>query len=64
VVRKQEVQILIITDGVARFIQAEVDHERFDGEQPVVVQIPGPEGPSPDRRALLDLIRLAIGVRI
>ncbi len=63
-VRRPDVKILIITEGVAHLVRADVDEVRFEGERPVIVEIPGPDGPRPDRRALLDLIRLAIGVRV
>ncbi len=64
VVREHLVKILIITESAAGLIREEVDRERFDAVTPVVVEIPGPEGPHPDRRTLMELIRQAIGIGI
>ena len=57
-------RILIITETAADLIRQDVDRVRFEAERPIVVEIPGPEGPSPDRRSLLDLIREAVGIRV
>ena len=58
------VEMIIITESVARLIREEVDQVRFRGTRPVVVEIPGPAGPAPDRRGLLELIREAVGIRV
>ena len=62
--REHQVKILIITESAASLIREEVDRERFDAVMPVVVEVPGPEGPHPDRRTLMELIRQAIGIGI
>jgi len=58
------VRILIITESAAAMIRDAVDHVRFHVDLPVVVEVPGPEGPHPDRRTLMELIRQAIGIGI
>jgi V/A-type H+-transporting ATPase subunit F len=59
-----DVAIIIITDVIADLIRAEVNAERFDRVLPLVVEVPGPSGPSPQRRDLLSLIREAVGIRV
>jgi V/A-type H+-transporting ATPase subunit F len=56
--------ILLLTEAVAEGIRAEVNHIRFDVQRPVVVEIPGPAGPSPKREDLLKLIQEAVGLRL
>ncbi len=55
--------ILIITDQVASAARDQVNQLRFESRAPLVVQIPGPEGPAPDRPDLLALIREAMGIK-
>ncbi len=62
--RLPDVGILIMTDVVADTIRREVNAVRFDRALPLVVEVPGPAGPSPQRRDLLALIREAVGIRV
>jgi V/A-type H+-transporting ATPase subunit F len=64
VTRLPDVGILIITDVVADLIRDEVNAVRFAGTVPLVVEVPGPAGPSPKRQDLLALIREAVGIRV
>jgi len=64
VIDEGRVKILIITERAAGLIRDDVDHVRFEAQSPVIVEIPGPEGPDPDRRSLLELIREAVGIRV
>ena len=64
VVEAGEVKLLIITEGVAERIRQEVNRVRFGARMPVIVEIPGPEGPLPGRRTLMELIREAVGIRV
>ncbi|MBM4033087.1 MAG: Vacuolar H+transporting two-sector ATPase F subunit [Planctomycetes bacterium] len=59
-----DVAILIITDAVADLVRSEVNALRFDFELPLVVEVPGPAGPSPLRKDLLTLIREAVGIKV
>ena len=45
-------------------VRQEVDTLRLRGTVPMVVEIPGPDGPMAGRRSLTDLIREAIGVKV
>jgi len=64
VLRRRDVAILIMTDRVADWIRPEVNRVRFDFELPLVVEVPGPAGPSPERKDLLTLIREAVGIKV
>jgi vacuolar-type H+-ATPase subunit F/Vma7 len=56
--------VLILTDRVAEAMADEVDRLRFETRTPLVVQIPGPEGPSRSRPVLMNLIREAMGIKL
>jgi V/A-type H+-transporting ATPase subunit F len=64
VLRKPDVSILIITDAVADLIREEVNAVRFGKTRPLLVEVPGPNGPSPKRQDLLALIREAVGIKV
>ena len=62
--RPGDVAVLIVTDTIADLVRAEVNTLRFDFELPLVVEVPGPAGPSPSRKDLLTLIREAVGIKV
>lgn len=62
--RLGDIAVLIITDTIADLVRDEVNRLRFDFELPLVVEVPGPGGPSPQRKDLLALIREAVGIRV
>ncbi len=64
VIRLPDVAIVIIADRVADTIRPMVNAQRFGGVMPLVVEVPGPDGPSPEREDLLALIREAVGIRV
>ncbi|MFP4056028.1 MAG: V-type ATP synthase subunit F [Candidatus Brocadiia bacterium] len=64
VVDQGDVGILVITDRVADTIREAVNEVRFSRSRPLVVEVPGPHGPSPQRQDLLALIREAVGIRV
>ena len=63
-VEKRRARILILTDVIAETIRDEVNAARTGETWPLVVEIPGPTGPMPGKRTLLELIQEAVGVRI
>ena len=63
-VRLADVGVIIIPDPIAAALQKEINEFRFSRPRPAIVEIPGPDGPSPERPKLIDLIREAIGVRV
>ena len=58
------VKVVILEDNVAESIHDEVNRVRFDLARPVVVEVPGPDGPNPSRPDLLKLIREAVGIKL
>ncbi len=61
---KENVGIVIVTEEVAAMMQPEIDALRFSEELPMVVEIPGAQGPMPGRRSLSEVIREAIGIKV
>ena len=62
--RRRDVGIVILTDTVADLIREEVNQVRFGMALPLVVEVPGPAGPSSERRDLLEMIREAVGIKV
>ena len=62
--RKGGAGVVLITESAADLAREEVDDIRFNAELPMVVQIPGPQGPIPGRRDLAAIIREAIGIKV
>ena len=62
--RRRDLGILILTDAVAADARREVDEIRLTQEVPLIVEIPGQEGPMPGRKTLRQFVQEAIGIRI
>jgi V/A-type H+-transporting ATPase subunit F len=60
----QTVDILLVTEDVADWDRQRLDTLKIRSTQPLVIEIPGPAGPDPDRPTLSEIIRRTIGVRI
>lgn len=56
--------IIILTEKIADGIRPQVERIRFDSPRPVIVEIPGPEGPLPGRKSLRQLAQEAVGIHI
>ena len=56
--------IVLVTEDVADLARQRVDMLKIRSARPLVVEIPGPKGPSPDQPSLSEVIRRTIGVRI
>jgi vacuolar-type H+-ATPase subunit F/Vma7 len=59
-----EVGIVLVTEDVAAMTGGRVDTLMVRSARPLVIVIPGPGGPRPDRPTLSELIRQTIGVRM
>ena len=59
-----EIGIVLVTQDVSRMIQPRMDQLQLRSTIPLVVEIPGPEGVSPDQPSLSDIVLRAIGVKI
>jgi V/A-type H+-transporting ATPase subunit F len=64
VLARPNVGILLVTEDVAALARERMDALVTRSAVPLVVEIPGPQGPSPDRPSIQELLRHAIGVRV
>jgi len=55
--------ILILTERVAADVRRQIDGVRSTRSRPLVVEIPGPEGPMPGGKTLRQFVQEAVGVR-
>jgi len=63
-VSHQDLGIVLVSDDVAHLARERVDTLKAHSIVPLVIEIPGPAGPNPDRPSLSEMIRKTIGVRI
>jgi V/A-type H+-transporting ATPase subunit F len=56
--------IILVTETVADSIRPQVDRLRLASQPPLIVEIPGPDGPLPGRKSLRQLAQEAVGLRI
>lgn len=59
-----DIGIILITQDVARLVEPRMDYLKLRSTVPLVVEIPGPGGVSPDQPSLGDIVLRAIGIRI
>jgi vacuolar-type H+-ATPase subunit F/Vma7 len=58
------VGIVLVTQDVAALARARVDALTVRSEVPLIVEIPGPEGPLPGRPSITETLRRTIGVKV
>lgn len=56
--------VIIITEKVAAWIRPQIEMVRLIRDCPLIVEIPGPEGPIPGRKSLRDFVQEAVGVSV
>lgn len=56
--------IIIITEKTAELIRFQVDEVRLERNQPLIVEIPGPEGPLGGRKSLREFVQEAVGISV
>jgi len=56
--------IVIITERAADLIRSKVDGIRLERNQPLIVEIPGPEGPLGGRKSLREFVQEAVGISV
>jgi V/A-type H+-transporting ATPase subunit F len=56
--------ILILTETVAAKIREQVEAIRRERDHPLIVEIPGPEGPLPGRKSLRQFVQEAVGIHV
>jgi V/A-type H+-transporting ATPase subunit F len=61
---RPDLGILILTDAVAAGVRELVDDVRMNRDRPLIVEVPGPQGPMPGRKTLRQLVQEAVGIRL
>ncbi len=61
---RPDLGVLIVTQSVAADARDLVDEIRMTRTQPLVVEVPGPEGPLPGRKTLRDFVQEAVGISL
>jgi V/A-type H+-transporting ATPase subunit F len=61
---EQDCGIVVITETVAAGIRRQVETVRLQRDRPLVVEIPGPEGPLHERKSLRQFVQEAVGIRL
>lgn len=61
---RTDCDVLVLTEKIADAIRPLVDQIRFERERPLIVEIPGPEGASPGRKRLRQLVQEAVGIHL
>jgi V/A-type H+-transporting ATPase subunit F len=56
--------IVVLTQALADSIRPLVEQMRFERDRPLIVEIPGPQGVSPGRKSLRQLVQEAVGLRL
>ena len=56
--------VVIVPEAVAELIRGEIDGVRFGEALPLIVEVPGPEGPRAETPSLFRLIREAVGIKL
>lgn len=56
--------IIVLTEKVAAGIRQAVEAIRLGRDRPLIVEIPGPEGPLPGRKSLRQFVQEAVGMRV
>ncbi len=59
-----EIGVILVTERAAAQVPTEMDALRIAKSGPLVLEIPGPEGPLSGRPSLRDIVARATGVRI
>ena len=60
----QDTGIILVTQDVARLIQARMEDLKLHSTVPLVVEIPSPEGVSPGAPTLSEVVLRAIGIKL
>jgi V/A-type H+-transporting ATPase subunit F len=56
--------VIILTEQIAGAIRPLVEQIRFERERPLIVEIPGPGGPSAGHQSLRQLVQEAVGIHL
>ena len=61
---RRDVGVILITEKLAAGIREEVEARLYGRGFPLVLEVPGPEGPGPGRISVEDVVRKAVGMRL
>lgn len=61
---RRDCGVVILAEKVAGGIAPLVDQIRFEQERPLIVVVPGPDGPAEERKSLRALVQEAVGVHL
>jgi V/A-type H+-transporting ATPase subunit F len=56
--------IVILTQAIGQLVPEAVRRFRFSSQPPLLVEVPGPDGPQAGHRSLQQLMQEAVGIRI
>ena len=63
-VAQHDCGIIIITENVAAWIRQQIEMIRLTRDHPLIVEIPGPEGPLSGRKSLREFVQEAVGMSV
>ena len=63
-VTQTEWGVIILTERLAASIRQQVEAIRMERDRPLIVEIPGPEGPLPGRKSLRQFVQEAVGIHV
>lgn len=63
-VARTDCAIIIITEKVAAWVRSQIEVIRLGRDYPLIVEIPGPEGPLPGRKNLREFVQEAVGIKV
>jgi V/A-type H+/Na+-transporting ATPase subunit F len=63
-VARTDCGIIIITENVALWVRPQIEMIRLERDSPLIVEIPGPEGPLPGHKGLREFVQEAVGIRV
>lgn len=64
VVAQDDHAVILLTQEFARPLASLLDSIRFERERPLILELPGPDGPLPGTPTLRELAEEAVGLRI
>ena len=56
--------VIILTGKTADAIRSSLDQIRFERDRPLIIEIPGPEGPGSGRKSLRQWVQESVGIRL
>ena len=64
ILSQPEINLLIITEQIYKNISGLIDTIRLNAARPLIVEIPGPDGPLNDRKTLRQIVQEAVGMNM